>query len=129
LELCRLLKECYTTEEQKKDYAESAKTGILVGEALKSWTKYVTDWEATRHHQKTYGYTIQKPLRVPTTKQEAIVFVEENRGKVVGWMTFWFWSMVWTLLNDPIRKIMKHIFIQLKAWFVKIAMKTFGISN
>ena len=37
--------------------------------------------------------------------------------------------MLWTILNDPIRKIMKQIFYQIKGLLVAMAMSTFGIKE
>jgi hypothetical protein len=54
----------------------------------------------------------------------------DHKAKIVGWMVFWPWSALWTLLNDPLRRIFNHIFKVLKETYQKISEKVFGnISN
>lgn len=50
----------------------------------------------------------------------------EYKAKIVGWMVFWPWSAMWTLLNDPLRRIFNHIFKVLKSTYQKISEKVFG---
>ena len=123
-------------EKRCEDYKESIRTHTLVGVAtIEEWKNYVNDWEENRHqklrnridyHESPY---VPKPLKRPTTKAEVITFVEENKSRIISWMTYWPWSMLWTILNDPIRKIMKQIFYQIKGLLVAMAMSTFGIKE
>jgi hypothetical protein len=38
------------------------------------------------------------------------VDVKENKEKILNWMVYWPLSAIWTLLNDPIKKMFKKIF-------------------
>lgn len=118
------------TAEELQDYKASVDALILVGAAEKAWNKYVEDWEKERQNRIRGGlWRINKPLRCPHTMEEVGAFVEDNKGRIVSWMTYWPWSMVWTLLNDPIRKLMQHIFYAMRGMLKKIAAKTFGVEG
>jgi hypothetical protein len=47
----------------------------------------------------------------------------ESKDTILRWMTFWPWSMIWTLINDPIKKAFREIFRRLQARFQAIADK------
>lgn len=50
----------------------------------------------------------------------------DNKSRIIGWMAFWPFSMVGTLLNDPIRKLFTWIFNHLKGLYQKMADKILG---
>jgi prepilin signal peptidase PulO-like enzyme (type II secretory pathway) len=43
-----------------------------------------------------------------------------SKAKIMQWMSFWPWSMVWTLVNDPIKKAFKAIFTGIQSLLTKI---------
>jgi hypothetical protein len=47
----------------------------------------------------------------------------DSKDMILRWMTFWPWSAIWTLINDPIKKAFREIFRKLQAQFQKIADK------
>lgn len=117
-------------DEQKNDYKQTIETRTLVGYFIKEWELYVKEWEHSRELQRTYGYWIvNKSLKQPKTMAEIEEFVEKNKGRIISWMTYWPWSMLWTLLNDPIRRIMKHIYYAIRGLLIKIAANVFGVSE
>lgn len=48
-----------------------------------------------------------------------------NKARITTWITHWPFSMVWTLLNDPIKKLANYIVEVLKSWFQKISDRIF----
>jgi hypothetical protein len=50
----------------------------------------------------------------------------DNKSRIIGWMAFWPFSMVGTLLNDPIRKLFTWLFNQLKGLYQRMADKILG---
>ena len=36
--------------------------------------------------------------------------VSDHKAKIMGWMMLWPASMVWTMLNDPVRRIFEEIY-------------------
>src|SRR5262249_48149703 len=34
--------------------------------------------------------------------------VRDHKADVLTWMAFWPWSLLWTLLNDPVRRFFQH---------------------
>lgn len=47
--------------------------------------------------------------------------VGRNRWRIMSWMAYWPWSMTWTVINDPVRKIFRRIFDRLRAVYQRIA--------
>lgn len=44
-----------------------------------------------------------------------------NKSRIISWMAFWPFSMVGTLINDPIRRAFNFLFNSLKALYQKMA--------
>lgn len=47
------------------------------------------------------------------------------KGRITTWMTYWPWSLVWTMINDPIRKAFNMIFRKLSTVFSGISEGAF----
>lgn len=61
-------------------------------------------------------------------KDIRFVFKPDPRNHVrviLAWMTYWPWSLVWTLINDPIRKAFNMIFRKLSRVFSGISEGAF----
>lgn len=48
-----------------------------------------------------------------------------NKRRITAWMSFWPFSMAGTIINDPIRRLFKFLFNQLKASYQRIADHVF----
>ncbi|KKM93267.1 hypothetical protein LCGC14_1210040 [marine sediment metagenome] len=44
-----------------------------------------------------------------------------HKSRILTWMTYWPWSMVWTLINDPIKKLFRMIYRRLQRVYDKIS--------
>lgn len=51
--------------------------------------------------------------------------VTENQGRIVSWIAYWPFSFIFTILNDPLRKIGNAIFQTLKSTYISIAKSAF----
>jgi len=52
--------------------------------------------------------------------------VRDNKARVISWMTYWPWSLGWTLLNDPVRKLFRHIYRQMQDFLQGISDKAYA---
>ena len=43
-----------------------------------------------------------------------------HKADIMTWMMFWPWSLLWTLLNDPIRKFFRHCYYYMVSWLESI---------
>lgn len=50
----------------------------------------------------------------------------KNKARIVMWMTYWPASAVWTLINDPVRRIIENLCNMLGTTFQKISDAMFG---
>ncbi|MBI2633221.1 MAG: hypothetical protein HYW78_02400 [Parcubacteria group bacterium] len=48
------------------------------------------------------------------------------KGKISAWIAYWPWSFVWTLIDDPIRKLLEAIWFRLQNMYILIANHAFG---
>ena len=51
--------------------------------------------------------------------------VRDHKSRVTMWMVWWPWSMIWTLLNDPIRRMWRTIWKRLQKTYAQIAARAF----
>jgi len=49
----------------------------------------------------------------------------DHKGQILGWMTYWPWSLAWTLLDDPVKRAFKWIFHQIQGLLQQIADSAF----
>lgn len=50
----------------------------------------------------------------------------DHKARILTWMIYWPWSGIWTLINDPVKKLFKAIYAELQAQYQKIADKVFA---
>ena len=74
--------------ERKPEYKEALRTGVLTGNVKTNWIVY---FERTNDRTK-------QPM------------VNRNKGRIISWMTYWPWSGLWTLINDPIRRTFRFLY-------------------
>jgi len=63
---------------------------------------------------KSYVPHITKPL------------ASDYKSRIIGWMTFWPWSMVWFVINDPVRRAFKAIYEILQEAYQGISDRAFA---
>lgn len=51
--------------------------------------------------------------------------VRNNKRRILTWMVYWPWSMFWTVLNDPVKRLFKYIYAKMKAVYQKIVDRAF----
>ena len=49
--------------------------------------------------------------------------VMSNKGRIISWMCYWPFSLLWTALNDPIRKLFEYLFSKTKRIFESMSDK------
>jgi hypothetical protein len=54
-----------------------------------------------------------KPLGKP--------LISENKSRLTMWMTYWPWSMTWTMINDPVKKAFRWVLDQLHGVYQHMA--------
>jgi hypothetical protein len=45
----------------------------------------------------------------------------QNKSRIMTWMTYWPWSMVWTMINDPIKKLFRMLYLRMQRIYEKIS--------
>jgi len=69
------------------------------------WKKYVA--------REYRGKTLTKPM------------VSNSKARITAWMTYWPWSALWTLINDPIRRFYRWAYTQLRGLLQGMSDKAF----
>lgn len=63
-----------------------------------------TDW---RRH--CHSYRITTPV------------AEEHKDRILGWLMYWPFSLVWTVINDPLKRLFQEIFHAIRAQYQRMA--------
>lgn len=92
--LPRKIKRGNEPEAEIDAYKEVVAAKKITENAKEYWQKYVED---------TYGYEMrggkfQKPL------------LRHNKRRIILWMGYWPFSMLWTVINDPVRKLFRQVY-------------------
>lgn len=69
--------------------------------------------------QDYYGEFRGNPL---TAKPKAV----KNKSRIVAWMSLWPFSVIGTLLNDPVKRLFKFLFNSFKALYQQMADRVFA---
>lgn len=64
-------------------------------------------------------------LAGPEFKAAIIPHPRDHKARILIWMAWWPWSMIWTLLNDPIKRAFRAIYRWLQGYLRKVAIKAF----
>lgn len=48
------------------------------------------------------------------------------KGRILMWMTYWPWSLLWTLINDMVKKLFRHIYYRIAGLLQSISNKAFA---
>jgi len=54
------------------------------------------------------------------------VLVGQHRAKIMGWMMFWPCSMVWTVINDPVRRGFEEVYSAFGRTFQNMSDRAFS---
>jgi hypothetical protein len=87
------------------EWLNARRTEVLTGRVKKAWQRYVRD-----HCQ---WKKITKPL------------ASRYKGQIITWMTYWPWSALWTLINDPVRRFFRWAYEQLSGTLQAISNRAF----
>ena len=50
----------------------------------------------------------------------------ENKLRITGWITYWPWSALWTIIDEPVRKSVKYVWDRLASTYQRMSDKAFA---
>jgi uncharacterized membrane protein YuzA (DUF378 family) len=117
-----------------RDKYNDAKIAFLERNGLGGATKdtaipdeLLRKWQETREHE--IGYQARRAAHQPQREQIAPK-ARDHKGRIMVWMCYWPWSMVWTLINDPVKRLFKQIYLQIQGLLQSISNRAFaGVEN
>ena len=83
------------------------------GMNIKKIEKFVENPNGKGGNYVIEGYKIQIPAAA------------DNKSLIISWILHWPISVTWTMINDPIKKVVNYIFEQIKGLFQKISNSIF----
>lgn len=61
------------------------------------------------------------------------VRASRNKTRIVVWVAYWPWSLVWTLIDDPFRWLAEKVYHTFRGWYVSLTKNAFkgmeGVSS
>jgi hypothetical protein len=52
--------------------------------------------------------------------------VSKHKERIYHWIVFWPWSLLWTLINDPVKRLAEELYNGIKAFLQKISDRTWA---
>jgi len=101
------------------DAKQTVATGKLVGKIVAYWREHVKEFDDKC--KRSAGYSTVPDYKKRITKP----LVRNHKGRVISWMSYWPWSLFWTILNDPIRRLMRRIYYRIKGILQGISDRAF----
>lgn len=71
------------------------------------------DWKSHISSSYNRGFEIKPEAR-------------KHKSRVLTWMTYWPWSMVWTLIDDPVKKLFRYIYRLIQDLLQKMSDRAFA---
>jgi len=96
------------------DAAAAQGGGVLIDELKPAWTN-------SRSMSERYHYEDDEQDVMPTV----IPHPKDHTARITRWMGYWPWSLFWTILNDPIRRICKWMYKRISVVLVSIGARSF----
>ena len=84
-------------------YKEVIAAKKVTKSAKEYWQKYLKDEHGYRHG------SFEKPL------------LRHNKRRIIMWMGYWPFSMLWTVINDPVRKLFRQVYHSIEGILQRIA--------
>lgn len=50
---------------------------------------------------------------------------KRNKARIISWMSYWPFSMIWTLINEPVKKMFRFIYTKIEGIFQKMSDSAF----
>lgn len=102
--------------------------------AVTKWWLYVID-HRDKYNEAKLNF---KPTRIEDIWENSFEYrhqfkssgtlvpqVRNNKGRIMTWMCYWPWSMIWTVINDPIKKTFKMIYDRIQDTLQSISNNVF----
>lgn len=90
---------------------------VQQGSIIKTLTIIGNSKNKSTENFNIHSYSIENPQ------------ANNHKALITTWITHWPVSLIWTLINDPIKKLINHIFESIKSVFQKISDKVFESTN
>jgi hypothetical protein len=98
-----------TKEEFLRSKGLPAGTKVVPDEFKLEWTRKL------KQHGEYRGRTLADTPRV-----------RDNKGKILRWMSFWPVSLIWSLINDFVKRVFKTIYQKIAGFLQRIADNMFA---
>lgn len=87
-------------EDAKAQFLKDNDATELTQELKEKWTEHAKEGRYSK--RGSYGVDFKFAYPAPEAR--------DHKSRIVAWMTYWPWSAFWTILNDPIRKLMRFLY-------------------
>ncbi|MDO8599090.1 MAG: hypothetical protein Q7S02_03195 [bacterium] len=78
------------------------------------------------HHATSMSQALKTRWRENNQYRQFPPKAKNHRSRILTWMMYWPWSAVWTLINDPIRRLFREIFEWIQGIYEHIVQRAFA---
>lgn len=62
-------------------------------------------------------------------RRDAHLEVDYNKGRLIAWATYWPFSVIWTFIDQPVKRIITYIFNRLTGIYDSILNRVFPVES
>lgn len=106
--------------------------GYLIAGVLWSfvkWYSYLRNW-SDKYKREKAEYFARPKNDSPDGRdywnrlhRGTLPTAKENKSRIIAWMSYWPWSLIWTFINDPIKRAFRALYRELQQTYQRIADK------
>ena len=105
-----------TYDEYKAEFLKKHNINSITSDCKSQFKEFMDNYRSGRRYWEN-ELSWEKPI------------AKDNKSRIMTWMVYWPWSMVWTLLNDPVKKMFKAIYNRIVVVFDKISDNIYSDSK
>ena len=78
------------------------------------------------HYLETYKEFLSNQGYLRSRSDKIIPQISDNKARITSWIVWWPWSALWTVLNDPIRRLAEFMYERLQTSYQAVANHVFA---
>jgi hypothetical protein len=99
----------------------SAEGSTIPNDLRDAWRKHVVDEDLGFRNRTYLSYESEASQVVSALVPD----VTQEKASIIRWLTYWPWSMLWTLIDDPVKRFFNFLYEQIGAFMQAIADRVF----
>jgi hypothetical protein len=110
----------YLYDEYKNGFLKVMGVGN-VNNTIPENLKYLFNGVVTKAYYYSDKYTVEQEEYFKSVNFEFHPTIVKHKASIYIWLAYWPWSFLWTLINDPLRKMFRYVYEHIKGTLQRIS--------